>query len=267
MMIVPKRVYSLLWIGLIGLIFGLAACDLGSMETGPLQTKLETIEVGNAATVTVDVDMGIGKMSVAGGASNLMEGTFSYNVADWEPEVSYDVSGENGRLTIKQPDVFVEGFPDENLEYVWNLQFNEDVPMNMHISLGAGESNLNLAKLTLETVTVETGAGETEIRLGGSPLRQADIDAGVGEVLLDMTGDWDADATVSVEAGVGSFTVVVPSDIGVIVNADMGLGDLNANGFRMEGDSYVNEAYEDSPVTLTVSIDGGIGDITLLLEQ
>jgi hypothetical protein len=39
--------------------------------------------------------------------------------------------------------------------------------------------------------------------------------------------------------------------------------EINAKGFRREGDSYVNEAYGDSEVTLNVEVQGGVGEINL----
>jgi hypothetical protein len=39
---------------------------------------------------------------VSGAADALMEADFSFNVSDWEPEVSYDVSGDPGKLSVEQ---------------------------------------------------------------------------------------------------------------------------------------------------------------------
>jgi hypothetical protein len=41
--------------------------------------------------------MGAGELQVGGAADALMEADFSYNVADWKPEVDYDVSSNNRR--------------------------------------------------------------------------------------------------------------------------------------------------------------------------
>jgi hypothetical protein len=39
---------------------------------------------------------------VSGAADALMEADFSFNTSDWKPEVSYDVSGDTGKLSIEQ---------------------------------------------------------------------------------------------------------------------------------------------------------------------
>jgi hypothetical protein len=49
----------------------------------------------------------------------------------------------------------------------------------------------------------------------------------------------------------------------VRVNAEGGLGQIKAEGFQREDDSYVNDAYGDSDVTLDVDVRGGVGQINL----
>jgi hypothetical protein len=55
--------------------------------------------------------------------------------------------------------------------------------------------------------------------------------------------------------------VLVPSEVGVRVRAEGGLGKINAEGFWREDDSYVNAVYGDSDVNLDVQ--GGVGQINL----
>jgi len=46
--------------------------------------------------------MGAGELNVSGSADALMEADFAYNIADWKPKVDYDVSGDTGKLSVKQ---------------------------------------------------------------------------------------------------------------------------------------------------------------------
>jgi hypothetical protein len=41
------------------------------------------------------------------------------------------------------------------------------------------------------------------------------------------------------------------------------LAKINAEGFRREGDSYVNDEYGDSDVPLGVDVHAGVGEINL----
>ena len=67
----------------------------------------------------------------------------------------------------------------------------------------------------------------------------------------------------SIEGGAGKLTVMLPSDIGVRVDAQTGIGSVNTSGLTKEGDSYVNEAYGVSPYTLNLDIQAGVGAIDL----
>jgi hypothetical protein len=80
---------------------------------------------------------------------------------------------------------------------------------------------------------------------------------------VDLTGDYTQDFDASIQGGVGEATVLLPSAVGVKANAEGGLGKINAKGLKREGDSYVNDAYGNSSVTLSVDVQGGVGQINL----
>jgi hypothetical protein len=187
--------------------------------------------------------MGAGELQVVGAADGLMEADFSYNVADWKPKVSYEVAGEAGELSVTQGSgggVRLGG--DARNE--WNLRFNDEVPIDLRVQMGAGESNLDLDSLALTGLTLEIGAGRTTV---------------------DLTGDYAQDFDASIRGGVGEATVLLPSEVGVRARAEGGLGKINAEGLQREGDSYVNDAYGSSDVTVDVDVQGGVGEINLKL--
>ena len=57
--------------------------------------------------------------------------------------------------------------------------------------------------------------------------------------------------------------MLLPSQVGVRVNAGTRLGRINADGLREQGEAFVNDAYGDSDVTLEVDVEGGVGQINL----
>src|SRR5215213_4990702 len=107
------------------------------------------------------------------------------------------------------------------------------------------------------------GAGESDLDLDSLTLMGLDLQMGAGKTTVDLTGDYDRDFDASIEGGVGEATVLVPSEVGVRVRAEGGLGKINAEGFQREGEAYVNDAYGDSDVTLDVNVRGGVGRINL----
>jgi hypothetical protein len=64
----------------------------GCARAGELRTERRSVELEGAESVRTDLSMSTGNMVVAGGAGNLMDATFTYNVPEWEPEVSYGAS-------------------------------------------------------------------------------------------------------------------------------------------------------------------------------
>jgi hypothetical protein len=84
-------------------LFAIVACSLAgpSARVGELVTKSESVELGDAESVQVAVNMAAGVLAVSGGANELLEADFTYNVEELEPEVEYG----GGALTVSTPDV------------------------------------------------------------------------------------------------------------------------------------------------------------------
>jgi DNA-binding CsgD family transcriptional regulator len=124
----------------------------------------------------------------------------------------------------------------------WDVRSNDEVPTDLHVEMGAGESDLDLDSLALEGLDLKIGAGQT---------------------MVDLTGDHQQNLAASIQGGVGEATVMLLSEIGVRVRAEGGIGKINAEGLDKEGDSYVNDAYVNSEVTVNVEVQGGVGEINL----
>jgi hypothetical protein len=244
------------------LVFLLAACGRNT-SVSDLQTDSHTIEAGAAESARVEIIMGAGEVQVGGGADELLEADFTYNVPDWKPIVSYEVNDGVGSLRVSQEGNF-DGFPfSRNVTNEWDVRLNDDMPLDMTVTFGAGEGHLNLATLNLRTLTVEGGAGLADIDLGGSPLESLNVTSGVGETTVDLTGLWENDLTATITGGVGELTLRLPRNVGVRVQTQSGLGGVNANGLTQNGDIYTNDAYGESAVTLNLNVTGGVGGINL----
>jgi len=228
----------------LGVVFVFGACTISQPPTGPVQTETKEVKLGDAKQVHVEVQIGAGELSIAAGAKNLLDAEFTYNVPDWKPQVDYTVSAGQGRLSIRQPEG--TGGPGGNAHYNWDLRLKNGVPLTMDVKMGAGRANLTLGKLSL------TGL---------------DLDLGAGETTVDLTGDWKQDLMARIRGGVGRATIRLPRDVGVEVEAEGGIGAINAHDFKKEHGAYVNDAYGKSPVTLRVDVKGGVGEINLELAE
>jgi uncharacterized protein DUF2154 len=210
-------------------------------QVGEMQRQSQSIQAQNAQSVRASLKMGAGELTLTGGADQLMEAEFSCNVANWKPKVNYEVSGETGELIVRQGSGGGIRLGGE-ARNEWDIRFNDEVPTDLVVQMGAGESDLDLDSLTLRGLDLQMGAGKTTV---------------------DLTGDYAQDFEASIQGGVGEATVQLPSEVGVRARAEGGIGTINAEGLQQEGSTYVNDAYGDSDVTLRVDIQGGIGEINL----
>ncbi len=212
--------------------------------SGDIAHSTQMVERQSAESVTTKINMPSGTLTIDGGGNQLLDANFTYTDDMEKPNVSYNVSGKSGRLDITQRDrggIHLGSTHDE-----WNLKFG-DVPMELEIDMGAGEGELNLQHLDL------------------SRLR---IDASVGNFDIDLTGERKRNLQADMRGGVGNATIRLPKDVGVQVHAGGGIGNIDRQGnWRYEGGMYVNEEYGKSPITIRMNVEGGVGNITLILEQ
>jgi hypothetical protein len=210
--------------------------------------------------------MGVGDLSIDGGADELMEADFVYNVAALKPEIEV---GEDS-LVIRTPETrfrFSSLFDLDDFRNEWDLHFSDDVPLSLDIDLGVGQAEIDLNSLNLDRLDIDSGVGELNLELSGSNLESLRLDAGVGDVRVDMSGDWAQDVDVDIQAGVGEITIILPSDVAVRVEVDGGITDVNAEGLSYRSGRYENEAYGSGDVLIDIRIHAGVGEVNLVLGK
>jgi hypothetical protein len=229
------------------LILGLAlvpACLIDGGGKGPLQEKTETVPLEGADSAEVALDISAGEIVVRGADSaDLLAGLFRYNRVRLEPDVDVVRSGSKARVVVRHRRR--GGTVFGNVRNTWDLTLSNRVPLDLDLDCGAGESRLDLRGLDLRSLT---------------------IDMGVGELRADLTGERTRSLEVSVDGGVGEATFDLPASIGVRAEVDGGLGSVHAPGFTKSGRVYTNEVWGKTAVSITVSVDAGIGSVNLRLR-
>jgi hypothetical protein len=224
----------------LALLLGLGACVSEHQRVGELRTESQSVKLGRANSVRVVLQLGSGELKVSGGAADLLEARFTYNVLERKPRVEYVERGDQGRLNVEEPSGTHNSTGDS--KYNWDLRLNNGVPMDLSVNMGAGTSALNL---------------------GGLSLRTLDFNLGAGTAVVDLSGNWKQNFAAEMNGGAGSAIIKLPREVGVRVQASGGLGTIRAPGFKKEGGAYVNEAYGKSPITLRLEVHGGVGEINL----
>jgi len=205
------------------------------------QHQSQNVEKQNAKSVHTEIEMGAGQLNLQGGSSHLLEAKFDYRNTS-QPHIEYKVEGSEGQLKITQ-----EGGSHfiGRSENTWDLNFANDIPMTMEVSMGAGQGNLHLRDLNLSKLELNIGAGQVNI---------------------DLTGERKTDLQAEVNGGAGEADIRLPKNVGVIVDANGLIGSVDTHGLKHENGRYTNDAYGKSPVTIHLQVNGAVGRIHLEQE-
>ena len=210
--------------------------------TGTAEVHEVEIPLGDADRADVVIRVGVSELSVSSGDEDLIEGTVRTGPNEsFTQEV--DRQGDTAVVVLASEQRGI-GNIRGNVDRGWDLELAEDVPMDLSISTGVGRSRLDLREMIL------------------SGLR---VDAGVGEMTATLPEPREGSYSASFDTGVGATTVRVPDDVPVRIAIDRGLGAVTARGGfeSLGGDVYESPDYDDADERITITIDGGVGAITI----
>lgn len=216
-----------------------------SSNANASETKHETkeIDLNGAERVKTEINIGAGKLNISGDSDKLMKAEFIYNVPEWKPNVKYGVDGKVGTLLLEQPSDNKNNA--SNVKNDWNISLNNNIPMDLDITLGSCTGTLDLNKLNIKNLSIEMGAGN---------------------VNLNLCGNYKNSVAANITGGVCNSTIYLPKNIGLCVDVEKGVGKINANGFSVNGTKYTNEAYGKSQVNINLKVESGVGNINLELK-
>jgi hypothetical protein len=236
----PASRHSGLWVALaiLLILFGLA---LWKGRAGNyMRHETQSIDRQGAHTVSANIEIPSGTLKLSGGSAKLLDADFLYRESEGKPRVDYSVNGDHGSLSILGEE---KRLHIGTTHSTWELRFAGNLPLDLNLQMGAGQSDLRLSDLDV---------------------RRLDINIGAGEMQLDLTGARKNNLDVEVQGGVGSATIDLPKDVGVKVHASGGIGAISTDGLTKQDDDYINSAYGKTPATITVDIQGGVGAINLV---
>lgn len=203
--------------------------------------------LSGAESAEVRLDFGVGRATLdalPAGSDSLVEGSIERpDDGGARIEQSYEVDGGVAIYDLRTEGSFrlipFFGPPDDN--WFWDLQLNPDVPMDLTVNTGVGQTTLDLTALTLREVHVDTGVGETTVMLPGEGQLEASVNGGVGELIIE-----------------------IPDGVPARIDVDTGLGATDVRGdFERDGDVYISPGYEDALDRINLEIDAGVGQVTV----
>ncbi len=290
-----------LLISLLVLALPLMACTItlptpAQVTTGATERLAVNVPVPAGATadspVKVTIHMGAGTLKLQGGADGLAQGEIDYNVAAWKPTIT---TGPD-RLLIEQTIPAYQGpsvlFPGKDTELVntWDLKLGQ-APMDLDIAAGAYTATSNLSGLHLRNLTITDGASDSEVTfesanpevmddftyqtgassvkltgLGYANFKEMNFKAGVGDYKLDFAGPQQRDADVTIDAGMSTLSLTIPSNTKATVEISGGLKSVETEGtWTVHEDAYSTTGTSD--YTLTIKVNIGLGNLTLITNK
>ncbi len=274
-----KNISRLVWVAL---VIGLGVVEAAHGQSRRTVTMSRQVE--NERSVRVHVQYGAGRFSVVPAeAGVLYRMQIEYDEDVFEPVAEY----RGSELTIGTKNIGGRlRFGRDRVAGEMELALSRDVAMELDMDFGAVRADIDLGGIPLTRLEIATGASQTVIdisepnpetmsrasidvgaadftvrNLGNLNTPVIEIDAGLGQVDLGFTGDWQQDARVSVDMGIGSLVLRFPRGIGIRLVTDTFLVSLDSEGLVKRGDAYYSLDYDKAEYQITVDIDAAFGSI------
>ena len=258
---------------------------------GELRTDQKSVPADRSATsAQVQIAFGGGKFTLQPGADGLLDGAFTYNVADLAPKLESQT--QNGVQIVKlgpQVDVGWGGWWDtSDVRNEWSVRLGRDVPMTLRLDLGAFDGSVDLGGLrlrdlevnagacngsltfsepnpeTLKNLVVNVGAANLALTgLGNARFQTMRFTGGAGKFDLSFDGAFQGQSRVRLESGMSTVTIRAPREVGVRVELDGALSTTHVTGFSQNGNVFTNSSYEQGGNQLTIVVTMAMGDLTL----
>lgn len=231
-----------------------------------LEHNETTIKSVKASFVYADISFPAGILKIASTSEHFFEGDFTYDKTIWKPKIAYEESDEVGELKVG-PDMHHINLNNDS-EYIWDMKLNGEVEMDVNIRFGAGRGELDFQDMNITELDITLGAGEYQIDLRRTALAAFDFNAGAGSAVIDLTGDWNQSLNADLNCGIGEISLKLPSRVGVKVEVRGLLGEINTNNLiKVNRNEYRNELFGETEHYLNIDINGGIGEVNLMVED
>lgn len=265
-----------------------AYSPLSNIKTGPTQVMdLVVKPTESASDPVLNLEFRVGALNIAPGAGEeLATGKATFNVETFTPQTVT----EGNVYTISQGDRAVKGIPKcpDDVVNTWDLQLGNK-PMALKLKAGPYDGKFELGGLSLKQVTVDEAGSNLvasfsepnkvemtsfEYQTGGSKVtlkglananfNQMTFMAGAGEYTLSYDGKLQRDANVSIDAGLGTLTIIVPTGVNAKLTFDGGLTSINTSGSWSKNETIYTLAGNGPTINFLVKM--GAGTLNLVSQ-
>jgi hypothetical protein len=270
----------------------LAALTLAAGATSVSAQSMRTFttfrQLHGETRLDADLDYRAGGLRIAPGRTGeLYRMNASYDEDRYFPTSSYDAArgavslglrpaGEGGLRVISR----------RQLRQDANVAFSPTVDLDLDLTLGAVQADIELGGLSLSELTVQAGASQAVIRfsspnrsrcraaeitagaaeltvlgLGNSRCDRFELEGGMGKVTLDFGGAWTSSTQAEIKMAVGELTLRLPRNAGVRLTLDRFLASFDPAGLVRAGNGFQSPGYERAERRLDIQVTTAVGGV------
>jgi hypothetical protein len=204
--------------------------------------------------------------------------TSDFNAARGAVSLGLQPAGEGGLRVVSR----------RQLRQDANVAFSPAVDLDLDITLGAVNADLELGGLSLSELTLQAGASQAVIRfsqpnrsrcrsaeitagaaevtmlgLGNSRCDRIDFEGGMGKVTLDFDGAWTSSSQATVRMALGELTLRLPRRLGVRLTLDRFLASFDPAGLVPAGNGFQSPGYDRAERRLDIDVVSAVGGVKI----
>jgi hypothetical protein len=263
-----------------------------------LEIKHDEYNITKEKELKVDIEIAFGSITIERGEKGLIAEVDYEEGNDKEDfDVSYEVTGETGRLSIKlKKATYTWGEDDDedkndhaHHKRHLHLKLNDAIPTSFNIELGAGKGDIDFTGLQVKDVKISTGASSVNIKcdkpnaitadeisietgvskfsakdMGNLNFRKLKFSGGIGSYKLDFNGTLRQSAKAEIEVGLGSIHVYIPKTTPAKIEYDdtwLSSFDIDDDFETIKEDVYTTKDFEKADKKLTIKLEAGLGSV------
>ncbi len=247
-------------------------------------------QLRDSAALRVHVQYGAGRFALRAATQPVLYAMhLRYDEDRTTPLHAFDAA--NGTLDIGVQDASVrwsDRHTNDDNKAQMTLALAPAVPIDLSLSLGATDADVDLGGLTLRGLHMESGAAAATVdfsapnpgRIGTATIDvgAADFTArnlananaaslivkgGVGSVDLGFGGAWSGDLDASVQVTLGKVTLHVPRDVGVELIVQRFLASFDNGGLVKRNGAYYSDNWDTARYHLRLHVQTALGGIVV----
>jgi hypothetical protein len=204
--------------------------------------------------------------------------TSDYNAATGAVDLGLEAAGDGGLRVLST----------RQLRQDANVAFSPAVDLDLDVTLGAVDADLELGGLSLSALTMQAGASQAVVRfsqpnrsrcrsaeittgaaeltilgLGNSRCDRIDFEGGMGKVTLDFGGTWTSSSRAEIKMAVGELTLRLPRSAGVRLTLDRFLASFDPAGLVRTGNGFQSPGYDRAERKLDIELTTAVGGVRI----